>query len=137
MTLAGNDPGSAVPGPELGHEDLARLLKASGWARFIAVASLVFTGAMTLALAGLTFQALRVPAARNFRFVLGLIVTPASLIAGAVLLWGYARGVVSFIRQGQPTLAQAFRRRRRFFQLWIALVAYGIVSTIVALLGQR
>jgi len=137
MSFARDDAGAASPGSALGNEHIAHLLKASGWARFIAIASVIGTGLMALAFGAFTVQALRVPAARGIRVCLVLIVTPASFVARAALLWGYARGVVSFVRRGDPTPAQAFRHLRRFFQLWTIVVAFGIAMTILSVLGVR
>jgi uncharacterized membrane protein len=132
MSTSQHEPGAPLPSLELWNDDIAHLRKSAGWARFIAVVGFAVAGLMLFGSAGFLLKQGRIPA-RGAVNVMTFAATVASYVAAAALIWSYARSLVAFVRNGERSLEQAFRRLRLFFQLWTVFVALDTAWTILSL----
>ena len=123
---------------ELSGPQIQLLRDTSGWARFLAIALFIVTGALGLAFVGIFVQTRGAGTVANISVpnIIPAVISLGVTGAAAVLLWLYGRAVLAFFRQGEPSLAQAFRKLRVFFKLWTIFVVLGIVTDVVELLGK-
>jgi hypothetical protein len=122
---------------ELSGPQIQQLRDTSGWARFLAIALFIVTGALGLAFVGI-FLKMRgaSPVAISVPNIIPAVISMGVTGTAAALLWLYGRAVLAFFRQGEPSLAQAFRKLRVFFKLWTIFVVLSIVTDVVELVGK-
>ena len=138
MTTPSSAPAAsrAPPPVELSRLEIAQLRNAADWARRVAVIGFVLCGAAALVYLALMITR-RAGALSNVTDGLYLAVSIIGGVGAAALISGYGQSVRSFLRHGEPTLAQAFRRLRLFFTLWTLLGVLDILFDILSLLGER
>jgi hypothetical protein len=123
---------------ELSGPQIQQLRDTSGWARFLAIALFIVAGALGLAFVGIFVKTRGASPVENISVpnLIPAVISLGVTGAAAALLWLYGRAVLAFFRQGEPSLAQAFRKLRIFFKLWTIFVVLGIVTDVVELLGK-
>ena len=124
------------PPVELTDRELELLRRSASWARFIAIVGIVLTGAIALGCLAVIILDRQGSGLWNAASLVPVSVSVAGFGAAAVLILVYGRRLRSFLRHGEPSLAQAFRQLRIFFRLWTLVVALNIAMDVLALLGK-
>jgi hypothetical protein len=124
------------PPVELTDRELGQLRRSASWARFIAIVGIVLTIVIALGCLTVIIMDRKGSGLWNAASLVPITVSVTGFGGAAVLVLGYGRRLRSFLRHGEPSLAQAFRQLRIFFKLWTVVVALNIAMDVLALFGK-